>query len=98
MTTMAIRRRTLYEDVADHLDKLIQACQLAQVEAGCRRFDVIEPDGGADAILLYDICRDRTDFDAHARSEHYARLDPASAGLVVSKAVRFGSLVCKGSA
>jgi quinol monooxygenase YgiN len=75
----------------------INARQSAQMEPGCRRFDVIEPHGAADAILLYEIYRDRTDFDAHMRSEHDARFDAASAGLVVSKSVRFGALVCEGS-
>ena len=74
----------------------INARQSAQMEP-CRRFDVIEPHGAADAILLYEIYRDRTDFDAHMRSEHYARFDAASVGLVVSKSVRFGALVCEGS-
>ena len=31
------------------------ARQSAQMESGCRRFDVIEPDGAADAIILYEI-------------------------------------------
>ncbi len=75
----------------------INAPQSAQTEPGCRRFDVIEPEGDADAILLYEIYGDRTDFDAHMRSEHYARFDAASVGLVMSKSVRFGALVCEGS-
>ena len=74
------------------------ARQSAQMEPGCRRFDVIEPLGAIDAILLYEIYRDRTDFDAHMRSEHYARFDAASAGPVVSKSVLFGALVYEGSA
>ena len=73
------------------------ARQSAQMEPGCRRFDVIEPDAAADPILLCEIYGDRTDFDAHMRSEHYARFDAASAGLVVSKSVHFGALVCEGS-
>ena len=75
----------------------INARQSAQMEPGCRRFDVIEPHGTADAILLYEVYRNRTDFDAHVRSEHYARFDAASAALVVSKSVRLGALVCEGS-
>jgi autoinducer 2-degrading protein len=50
----------------------INARQSAQMEPGCRRF-VIEPHAAADAILLYEVYRNRTDFDAHMRSEHYAR-------------------------
>ncbi len=73
------------------------ARQSAQMEPGCRRFDVIERDGAADAITLYEIYGDRTAFDAHLRSEHYARFDAESSGLVVSKSVCFGALVCEGS-
>jgi (4S)-4-hydroxy-5-phosphonooxypentane-2,3-dione isomerase len=51
----------------------INARQSAQMEPGCRRFDVIEPHAAADAVLLYEVYRNRTDLDAHMRSEHYAR-------------------------
>lgn len=73
------------------------ARQSVALEPGCRRFDVIEPEGVPDAILLYEIYRDRTDFDAHMRSEHYARFDAASAGLVQNKSVRVGALVREGA-
>ena len=74
------------------------ARQSAREEPGCRRFDVIEPAQGADTILLYEIYGDRAAFEAHVRSEHFARFDAASAGLVVSKSVVVGELVCEGSA
>ena len=45
----------------------------------------------------YGVLVDRTDLDAHMRSGRCARFDAASAGLVVSKSVRFGALVCEGS-
>ena len=70
----------------------------AHAEPDCRRFDVIEPEGAADSILLYEIYGDRAAFEAHMRSEHFARFDAASAGLVVSKSVVTGELVCEGSA
>jgi (4S)-4-hydroxy-5-phosphonooxypentane-2,3-dione isomerase len=73
------------------------ARQSAQAEPGCRRFDVIEPEGAADAVTLYEIYGGRTDFDAHLRSEHYAQFDAASSGLIDRKCVRFGALVCEGS-
>ena len=73
------------------------ARQSAKAEPGCRRFDVIEPEGEADAVFLYEIYRDRAAFDAHTKSEHYARFDAASGGLVLSKSVRIGALVCEGS-
>jgi len=70
----------------------------AHEEPDCRRFDVIEPEGVADSILLYEIYGDRAAFEAHMRSEHFARFDAASAGLVVSKSVVAGELVCEGTA
>jgi quinol monooxygenase YgiN len=73
------------------------ARQSARLEPGCRRFDVIEPHGDADTVLLYEIYQDRAAFEVHFRSEHFARFDASSAGLVVSKTIRLGELVCEGS-
>jgi autoinducer 2-degrading protein len=69
----------------------------ARMEAGCRCFDVIEPAGDPDAVLLYEIYDDRAAFDAHVASQHYARFDSASAGYVVGKSVTVGELVCEGA-
>jgi quinol monooxygenase YgiN len=69
----------------------------AHEEAGCRRFDVIEPAGDPDSILLYEIYDDRAAFDAHVASRHYARFDTASAGYVVGKSVTIGELACEGA-
>lgn len=66
-------------------------------EPDCRRFDVIEPAGAADSIILYEIYGDRAAFEAHMRSEHYGRFDAESASYVVSKSIRVGELVCEGS-
>ena len=66
-------------------------------EPDCRRFDVIEPAGAADSIVLYEIYGDRAAFEAHMRSEHYARFDAESADYVVSKSISVGELVCEGS-
>ena len=35
-------------------------------EPGCRRFDVVEPQGEPDRVLLYEIYDDEAAFDAHA--------------------------------
>ena len=69
----------------------------AQTEPGCRRFDVVSPTGRPDTILLYGIYDDRAAFDAHIASPHYARFDAASAGLVITKSVVVGELICEGS-
>jgi quinol monooxygenase YgiN len=79
---------------------LVEANARASIrqEPDCRRFDVIEPAGRADSILLYEIYGDRAAFEAHMRSSHYASFDADSASLVVSKSVVAGELVCEGSA
>lgn len=70
----------------------------AHDEPGCQRFDVVEPNGEADRVLLYEIYADRAAFDAHMRTEHFLAFDAESAALVASKSVMTGDLVCEGSA
>jgi (4S)-4-hydroxy-5-phosphonooxypentane-2,3-dione isomerase len=84
--------RTAFRNLVDD-----NARQSGRLEPGCRRFDVIEPRDVEDSVLLYEIYRDRAAFEAHLRSEHYARFDASSADLVVSKTIRLGELVCAGS-
>jgi quinol monooxygenase YgiN len=73
------------------------AKQSATREPGCRRFDVLEPVGEEDRILLYEIYADRAAFDAHTKTEHYAQFDSESAGLLASKSVVVCDLVLEGS-
>jgi quinol monooxygenase YgiN len=79
--------------------KLVDANARASAsrEAGCRRFDVVEPRGEADRILLYEIYDDLAAFDAHLKTTHYAEFDGASAPLVAGKTVIRCDLVCDGS-
>ena len=65
-------------------------------EPGCRQFDVLEPDGEADRILLYEIYDDRAAFDAHLKSRHFADFDSASKDMVAEKTVTQCALVCAG--
>ncbi len=69
----------------------------ARGEPGCRRFDVLEPAGTRDRIVLYEIYDDRAAFDAHRRTAHFAAFDAASAAYVKSKTVTEYALVCAGS-
>ncbi len=66
-------------------------------EPGCRRFDVLEPKGEDDRIVLYEIYDDRDAFTAHVRSEHFARFDKASAPLVTAKSVTEYEVVFEGT-
>lgn len=65
-------------------------------EPGCRRFDVVEPQGEPGRILLYEIYDDAAAFDAHCRTSHFEKFDAASAPLVETKLVIRGDLVCEG--
>ena len=73
----------------------IDSCKL---EPGCRRFDVAVPEGAKDRVFLYEIYDDRAAFDAHLKTAHFDVFNRESADLVISKDVRFLSLVCEGGA
>ncbi|HWK65209.1 MAG TPA: putative quinol monooxygenase [Rhizobiaceae bacterium] len=65
-------------------------------EPGCRRFDVIEPGGEADRVLLFEVYDDEASFDRHCRMEHFVTFDAQSSQLVAEKVVFQGNLVCEG--
>ena len=66
-------------------------------EPGCQRFDVLAPIEAGDRILLYEIYDDRTAFDAHLKSPHFAVFNRESEALVISKTVVQYNLACEGS-
>lgn len=65
-------------------------------EPGCRRFDVLVPEGdaegaaegGAPRIVLYEIYDSPACFDAHLRTAHYAAFEAATKALVSGRSVR----------
>ena len=63
------------------------AAASVELERGCRRFDVLEVQGEADRVLLYEIYDDEAAFDEHCRSAHFKEFDRSSAGLVAGKNV-----------
>lgn len=75
----------------------INARQSMRDEAGCRRFDVLEPTGEDDRILLYEIYDDRAAFAVHLESPHFARFDADSADMIAGKSVTECSLVLEGA-
>jgi autoinducer 2-degrading protein len=57
-------------------------------EPGCRRFDVLVPEGDSgDRVVLYEIYDDEEAFAAHVRTDHYARFAEATEALVRTKTV-----------
>lgn len=78
---------------------LIDANAMASAarEPGCRRFDVVEPQGEPDRVVLYEIYDDAAAFADHCATDHYASFDRDSARLVAAKSVILCDLVCEGS-
>lgn len=66
-------------------------------EPGCRRFDVLVPQGEADRVFLYEIYDDRAAFEAHLKTAHFAVFNRASAALVTAKDIGQFDLACEGS-
>lgn len=61
-------------------------------EPGCRRFDVVVPEGAADRIMLYEIYDDAAAFAEHVKTAHYAAFARDSQPLVAAKTVTLGRL------
>jgi quinol monooxygenase YgiN len=66
-------------------------------EPGCLQFDVLEPEGEGDRILLYEIYTDQAAFEAHLRTEHFATFAGASDALCLQKKVTRCGLVFSGA-
>jgi quinol monooxygenase YgiN len=56
-------------------------------EPGCDRFDVLIEKGKPDHVLLYEIYRDRTAFDFHLKTRHFAEFNAASQAYVQDKKI-----------
>ena len=66
-------------------------------EPGCLQFDVLEPDGEGDRVLLYEIYTDKAAFEAHLRAPHYRTFADASADLCLEKKIIRCDLVFSGA-
>ncbi len=75
----------------------VNASTSCKTERGCRQFDVVEPKGEPDRIILYEIYDDRAAFDEHLKTPHLAAFEAASNHLVTKKTVIAGDLVFAGS-
>jgi len=79
--------------------RLIDANADASVrtEPGCLQFDVLEPEGEDDRVLLYEIYTDKAAFDAHLLTEHFRVFASMSEALYLEKKVTRCNLVCSGA-
>jgi autoinducer 2-degrading protein len=78
-------------DNASGFQALLEENAAASVdgEPGCLRFDIVRLDGGD--LLLYELCSDRSAFDAHLDSPHFKAFDEATRAHVLEKAIWTGS-------
>ena len=60
----------------------------ARDEPGCRQFHVCHDPDYPGHVFLYEVCDDRTAFDAHLSKPHFKSFDAATAGMIRSKKVR----------
>ena len=68
-----------------------------KTEPGCLQFDVLEPEGEGDRVLLYEIYSDKAAFDAHRQTEHFRIFNNASEALVLQKTVTRCNLAFSGA-
>jgi quinol monooxygenase YgiN len=66
-------------------------------EPGCLQFDVLEPEGEGDRVLLYEIYSDKAAFEAHLQTEHFHVFNRASESLCLRKSVTRCGLVFSGA-
>ncbi len=64
-------------------------------EPGCRQFDVSTPVELPNVVILYEVYDDRTAFEAHQKTPHYATFRADVAGVTAGDpVVRFCTRVC----
>jgi quinol monooxygenase YgiN len=80
----------IHPEHMERFETLLRANARASLalEAGCRRFDVLVPLPGANAVSLYEIYDDEAAFQAHLASEHYRTFAARTADAVRHKQVR----------
>ncbi|MBE1208502.1 putative quinol monooxygenase [Aminobacter carboxidus] len=62
-------------------------------EVGCRRFDVVCPEGVEETVVFYEVYDDRAAFEAHLKTPHLKRFQAAMQTLGVEETVvRFATL------
>ena len=89
----------LKEGAQSQFRRLIETNADASVrnEPGCLQFDVLEPEGEGDRVLLYEIYSDKAAFDFHLRSEHFRTFASHSEPLCLGKSIIRCGLVFSGA-
>lgn len=72
-----------YEAFMPHMLRNAETSRLT--EAGCRRFDVLVPDGSRERVVLYELYASRADFADHCRRPHFLDFDMTTRPMVRAK-------------
>lgn len=59
-----------------------------ELEPGCIQFDVCSASEIPDRIFLYELYRQKSDFDAHLESSHFLAFEQKTRSWVISKTVQ----------
>ena len=74
---------------SDFLREMLQNARTsAEVEPGCRQFDVCVDPADDSQVFLYELYDDRAAFEAHLASPHFLAFDRLTAGWTAAKSVR----------
>jgi|SRR6185312_4928492 len=69
----------------------------ARSEPGCLQFDVLEPEGDDNRVLLYEVYSDEAAFNAHRQTDHFRTFASQSGALCVGKSVTRCGLAFSGA-
>ncbi len=87
MYVVVVTFRVASEAVERFRKRVIEQARISvESESGCVRFDVCEPEDGAD-FLLYEVYADRAAFDVHLASDHFRQFDDEVRPMVKDKQV-----------
>ena len=62
-------------------------------EPGCRRFDVLAPEGGGETFIFYEEYTDAEAFATHRQTPHFKKYSDATAAMIAQRAIRRCSVI-----
>lgn len=75
----------------------VNAQASVQNEEGCLQFDVLEPQGEDDQVVLYEIYSSKAAFEAHHLTDHFRAFASANGPLCLHKSIIHCNLVFAGT-
>jgi len=100
MLAVHVHVRVKPEDVDAFLAETRRNAAASVQEPGVRRFDVLQDEGDAAHVVLYEVYVDHAAADAHKQTAHYARWRAAVAPMMAQprSSTRFSAVFPEGDA